>query len=77
MYITIIKRDFNSSRKLHILICVFSVSVVKDFEGDKEALGSAEWKDRVEKWKVRQEKRGLVNKDDGNDDDQGLEDDFL
>ncbi|PRQ25737.1 putative cellulose synthase (UDP-forming) chromatin regulator PHD family [Rosa chinensis] len=50
---------------------------VKDFEGDKDVLGSAEWKERVEKWKVRQEKRGLVNKDDGNDDDQGLEDDFL
>ena len=29
-----------------------------------------EWKDRVEKWKVRQERRGnLLNKDDDNDDD--------
>ncbi|MBA0640643.1 hypothetical protein Goklo_023555, partial [Gossypium klotzschianum] len=41
----------------------FSVAgstAVKDFEGDKEIYGSAEWKERVEKWKVRQEKRGLV-----------------
>lgn len=60
-----------------MLICVFSGSVVKDFEGEKEVLGSEEWKDRVEKWKLRQEKRGLVGKDDANDDDQGLEDDFL
>ncbi|XP_008235611.1 PREDICTED: cellulose synthase A catalytic subunit 4 [UDP-forming] [Prunus mume] len=48
----------------------------KDFEGEKEVLSNAEWKDRVEKWKVRQEKKGLVNKDDRND-DQGYEDDFL
>lgn len=56
----------------------FLVSVVagKDFEGEKEVLSNAEWKDRVEKWKVRQEKKGLVNKDDRND-DQGYEDDFL
>ncbi|KAM1795564.1 hypothetical protein ACFX11_035895 [Malus domestica] len=57
----------------------FSVggSVVgKDFEGEKDELSNAEWKDRVEKWKVRQAKKGLVSKD-GENDDQGLEDDFL
>ncbi|CAN6554091.1 hypothetical protein ACFX13_004072 [Malus domestica] len=48
----------------------------KDFEGEKDVLSTAEWKDRVEKWKVRQEKKGLVSKDGGND-EQGLEDDFL
>ncbi|XP_068320991.1 cellulose synthase A catalytic subunit 4 [UDP-forming]-like [Pyrus communis] len=57
----------------------FSVggSVVgKDFEGEKDELSNAEWEDRVEKWKVRQAKKGLVSKD-GENDDQGLEDDFL
>ncbi|OMO89463.1 Cellulose synthase [Corchorus capsularis] len=48
----------------------------KDFEGDKEIYGSAEWKERVEKWKVRQEKRGLVSNDDG-ENDQAEEDDYL
>ncbi|XP_044493658.1 cellulose synthase A catalytic subunit 4 [UDP-forming] [Mangifera indica] len=48
----------------------------KDLEGEKEAYTSAEWQERVEKWKIRQEKRGLVTKDDGGN-DQGDEDDFL
>ncbi|XP_021888576.1 cellulose synthase A catalytic subunit 4 [UDP-forming] [Carica papaya] len=48
----------------------------KDFDAEKETYTSAEWKDRVEKWKVRQEKRGLVNKDNGPN-DQGDEDDYL
>lgn len=52
-----------------------SVVAGKDFEGEKEFYSNAEWKERVEKWKVRQEKRGLVNKDEGKD-DQG-EDDYL
>ena len=34
-----------------------------------------EWKDRVEKWKTRQEKKGLVSKDGGND--PGDDDEFL
>ncbi|KAK9039207.1 hypothetical protein V6N11_024041 [Hibiscus sabdariffa] len=52
----------------------------KDFGGDKEIYGSAEWKDRVEKWKVRQEKRGLVsNYDAGNDqaEEDEEEEDYL
>ncbi|GLU07801.1 hypothetical protein SLE2022_247480 [Rubroshorea leprosula] len=49
----------------------------KDLEAEKEIYGSAEWKERVEKWKVKQEKRGLVSKDDGGNHDQGDEDDFL
>ncbi|KAF3436102.1 hypothetical protein FNV43_RR23194 [Rhamnella rubrinervis] len=48
----------------------------KDFEGDKEVYSNAEWKERVEKWKVRQEKKGLISKDDGNN-DQDNEDDYL
>lgn len=50
----------------------------KDFEAEKEGYSNAEWKERIDKWKVRQEKRGLVNKDDGNNNnDQGDEDDYL
>ncbi len=52
------------------------VTTGKDFEGEKEGYTNAEWKERVEKWKVRQEKKGLVSKDDGNN-DQGEEDDYL
>ncbi|KAF8388272.1 hypothetical protein HHK36_026938 [Tetracentron sinense] len=48
----------------------------KDFDGEKEIYSSAEWKERVEKWKAKQEKRGLVSKDDGGN-DQGEEDDVL
>lgn len=47
-------------------------------EGEKESNGNAEWKERIDKWKVRQEKRGLGSKDDdGSNHDQPLEDDFL
>ncbi|PNX81760.1 cellulose synthase A catalytic subunit 4, partial [Trifolium pratense] len=48
----------------------------KDLEGDKEFLSNAEWQERVEKWKVRQEKRGLLNKEDGKE-DPGEEDEYL
>ncbi|KAH9729170.1 cellulose synthase [Citrus sinensis] len=40
-------------------------------------LHSAEWQERVEKWKIRQEKRGLVTKDDGGNDQGDGDDDFL
>ncbi|XP_019188397.1 PREDICTED: cellulose synthase A catalytic subunit 4 [UDP-forming] [Ipomoea nil] len=51
----------------------------KDLEDEqKEVFSNAEWKDRVEKWKTRQEKRGLVTRF---DDDKGgadnEDDDFL
>ncbi|XP_042515946.1 cellulose synthase A catalytic subunit 4 [UDP-forming]-like [Macadamia integrifolia] len=49
----------------------------KDFEGDKDLENSDEWKERVDKWKARQEKRGLVSKDDGGGNDQAEEDDYL
>ncbi|KAI3967511.1 hypothetical protein MKW92_003815 [Papaver armeniacum] len=48
----------------------------KEFDGEKDMYSNAEWKERVEKWKAKQEKRGLVSKDDGGD-DQGDEDDVL
>lgn len=46
----------------------------------KEIYSNSEWKERVEKWKTRQEKRGLVTKldDGGGNDPQGDDDyDFL
>ncbi|XAR58666.1 Cellulose synthase (UDP-forming) [Bertholletia excelsa] len=49
----------------------------KDLEGEKEAHSSDEWKDRVEEWKARQEKRGHVTRDDGGNDQGDEEDDFL
>ena len=48
----------------------------KDLDGDRELEGNLEWKDRVEKWKAKQEKRGLISKDDGGDQDNE-EDDVL
>ncbi|KAK4771220.1 hypothetical protein SAY87_031752 [Trapa incisa] len=40
--------------------------------------GNDEWKERLQKWKVRQEKRSLISKDDlGGNKDNGEEDDFL
>lgn len=57
---------------------VFASAVAgKDFEGDKEGYSSAEWQERVEKWKIRQEKRGLVTKDDGGNDPGDEDDDFV
>ncbi|KAI7983012.1 Cellulose synthase A catalytic subunit 4 [UDP-forming] [Camellia lanceoleosa] len=53
--------------------------VGKEFEGEKETYTNEEWKERVEKWKTRQEKRGLVTNDDtnGGGNDQGDEDEYL
>lgn len=42
----------------------------------EEMYGNAEWKERVEKWKAKQEKKGLVSKEDG-DHGQDEEDDIL
>ncbi|WOG94939.1 hypothetical protein DCAR_0314236 [Daucus carota subsp. sativus] len=38
---------------------------------------NSEWKERVDKWKTRQEKRGLVNKGDESGNDQENEDEYL
>ncbi|XP_010556863.1 PREDICTED: cellulose synthase A catalytic subunit 4 [UDP-forming] isoform X2 [Tarenaya hassleriana] len=48
----------------------------KEFDAEKDGYTSAEWKERVEKWKQRQEKRGLVTKEDKSN-DQAEEDDYL
>ncbi|MED6135796.1 Cellulose synthase A catalytic subunit 4 [UDP-forming] [Stylosanthes scabra] len=47
----------------------------KDFEGEKESYSNAEWEERVEKWKARQEKKGLLNKEEGKDNQAEEEDD--
>lgn len=48
----------------------------KELEDEqKESYGDAEWKERVEKWKNRQEKRGLVNN--GGNDQPDEDDDYL
>ncbi|KAK1355855.1 Cellulose synthase [Heracleum sosnowskyi] len=72
--------DHNQQQKQHPNGPAFSSiagSVVgKDFEAEKETYTNSEWKERVDKWKTRQEKRGLVGKDDSGN-DQGDEDEYL
>ncbi|KAF9610958.1 hypothetical protein IFM89_026046 [Coptis chinensis] len=51
--------------------------VGKDFEGEKDVYNNVEWKERVDKWKAKQEKKGLMSKEDGGENDLGDEDDFL
>lgn len=52
--------------------------VGKDLEAEREMEGNMEWKDRVEKWKVKQEKRGMMNKDGEEDNEQdNYEDEML
>jgi len=58
------------------LLIYCSIVTGKDFDGDKDFYSNAEWQERVEKWKVRQEKRGLLNKEDGKE-DQGEDDDYM
>lgn len=64
-----------------VLICLFINGIFtvagKDLEDEqKESYGDAEWKERVEKWKNRQEKRGLVSNG-GNDQSDDQDDDYL
>ncbi|KAL6564503.1 Cellulose synthase A catalytic subunit 4 UDP-forming [Orobanche minor] len=50
----------------------------KDFEGGKkEDFRNEEWKERMEAWKTRQEKRGLVTKSGDGGHDKEYDDDFL
>lgn len=42
----------------------------KDFEAERDGYTDAEWKERVDKWKARQEKRGLVTKGEQTNDDK-------
>ncbi|KAL9329004.1 hypothetical protein ACSQ67_004007 [Phaseolus vulgaris] len=47
----------------------------KEFEGEKEFFSNGEWEERLEQWKARQEKRGLLNKEEGKD--EQVEDDYV
>ncbi|ONM06037.1 cellulose synthase10 [Zea mays] len=49
----------------------------KDLEAEREMEGSMEWKDRIDKWKTKQEKRGKLNHDDSDDDDDKNEDEYM
>ncbi|XXG89846.1 hypothetical protein AAC387_Pa12g1753 [Persea americana] len=58
----------------------FAGSVVgKDLDMEREVYNNnnVEWKERVEKWKARQEKKGLVSRDGGGGDDHDEEDDIF
>ncbi|KAL5996935.1 hypothetical protein ACLOJK_007860 [Asimina triloba] len=50
--------------------------VGKDFDGEKDGYSNVEWKERVEKWKARQEKKGLINKEDGGKEEEEEDDHF-
>ncbi|XP_012085255.1 cellulose synthase A catalytic subunit 4 [UDP-forming] isoform X1 [Jatropha curcas] len=63
--------DYNQ-KQLHTSFSYAGSVAGKDIEAEREMYSNAEWKERVEKWKVRQEKRGLVNKDDGGEEDEYL-----
>lgn len=66
-YATVTGKDFDAEKEMN----------GKDFEDEKDAYGNSDqWKERVEKWKSRQEKKGLVNSYDA-ENDQVEEDDFL
>ncbi|KAL5223819.1 hypothetical protein ABZP36_010458 [Zizania latifolia] len=47
----------------------------KDLEAEREMEGSMEWKDRIDKWKTKQEKRGKLHRDDSDDEDDDKNDD--
>jgi len=50
----------------------------KDLEAEREMEGSMEWKDRIDKWKTKQEKRGnKLNPDDSDDDDDKNDDEYM
>ncbi|KAL2486331.1 Cellulose synthase A catalytic subunit 4 [UDP-forming] [Abeliophyllum distichum] len=71
------ERDFNEHQN-HTEWCCHSFCCRKwIFEGEKETYNNEEWKERVAKWKTRQEKRGLVTKADDGGNDQDDDDDFL
>jgi cellulose synthase A len=39
--------------------------------------GNMEWTDRIEKWKLRQEKRGLLHKGDGGSDEENNDEEYM
>lgn len=50
----------------------------KEFEAERDGYTDVEWKERVDKWKARQEKRGLVTKEEQTkDQDDEEEDEYM
>ena len=51
----------------------------REFEGERDGATDPEWKERVDKWKARQEKRGLLVKGEQtkDQDSQTDEEEFL
>lgn len=67
VFVTVTGKEFDEEKEMN----------GKEYEDEKDAYGNSDqWKERVEKWKSRQEKKGLVNAH-GGENDQAEEDDFL
>jgi cellulose synthase A len=49
----------------------------KDLEAEREMEGSMEWKDRIDNWKAKQEKRGNKLNHDDSDEDKNDDEYFL
>ncbi|KAI0528795.1 hypothetical protein KFK09_001338 [Dendrobium nobile] len=49
----------------------------KDLEAEREMEATMEWRERLEKWKAMQEKRGLTEKEEDDDNDQEIEEDYM
>lgn len=49
----------------------------KEFEAERDGATDAEWKERVDKWKARQEKRGLLAKAEQTKDQDSEEEEYL
>ncbi|KAG0477549.1 hypothetical protein HPP92_012268 [Vanilla planifolia] len=49
----------------------------KDLEAEREMEADVEWRERLERWKTRQEKRGLVDKEEDDKDEREIEDDYM
>lgn len=59
---------------IYINIYIFFSVAGKDLEAERELEGNLEWKDRIEKWKAKQDKNGVVNKDDAENDEENNDD---
>lgn len=66
----------NSSEDVCVDCCEIAVAG-KDLEQEREMEGGMEWKDRIDKWKTKQEKRGKLNRDDDDDDDDKNDDEYM
>lgn len=61
----------------YVCVCAHCAVAGKDLEAEREMEGSMEWKDRIDKWKTKQEKRGRLNHDDSDDDDDKNDDEYM